>query len=100
MDGGDRVEEMAFGLGGPGIPGADRARKARPARPALSDLPDLSDLSDPADLPDRPDLVDLLTNGVEGLLGGKFYVEDDPDVAASAIIAKVNEKRANLGWPT
>ncbi len=45
-----------------------------------------------------PSMVDLLTNGVEGLVGGKFYVETDPELAADTIIAKVNEKRFNLGW--
>ncbi|MDY6855482.1 MAG: anaerobic carbon-monoxide dehydrogenase catalytic subunit [Thermodesulfobacteriota bacterium] len=44
-------------------------------------------------------LVELLTNGVEGLTGGKFYVEQDPEEAAGAIIAKVNEKRQDLGLP-
>ncbi|TFG37630.1 MAG: anaerobic carbon-monoxide dehydrogenase catalytic subunit, partial [Desulfobacterales bacterium] len=44
-------------------------------------------------------MVDLLTNGVEGLIGGKFYVEKDPELAADTIIAKVNEKRAALGLP-
>ena len=44
-------------------------------------------------------LVELLTNGVEGLTGGKFYVEKDPEKAADAIIAKVNEKRQDLGLP-
>jgi len=45
-----------------------------------------------------PNMVDLLTNGVEGLVGGKFYVETDPELAADTIIAKVNEKRLGLGW--
>ena len=42
-------------------------------------------------------LVDLLTDGVEGLTGGKFYVETDPEKAADTIINKVNEKRLALG---
>lgn len=42
-------------------------------------------------------LVNLLTNGVEGLTGGKFYVERDPEIAADSIINKVNEKRLALG---
>jgi len=45
-------------------------------------------------------MVDLLTNGVEALVGGKFYVETDPELAADTIIAAVNLKRANLGWET
>lgn len=47
-----------------------------------------------------PGLVALLTDGVEGLTGGKFYVENNPEEAADTIIAKVNEKRAALGWNT
>lgn len=43
-------------------------------------------------------MVSLLTDGVEELLGGKFHVETDPDAAADAIIAKINEKRSTLGW--
>jgi carbon-monoxide dehydrogenase catalytic subunit len=46
-----------------------------------------------------PDLVSLLTDGVEGLIGGKFYVETDPEKAADAIVAKVNEKRRGLSLP-
>ena len=42
-------------------------------------------------------LVSLLTDGVEGLTGGKFYVEKDPEAAATTIINKVNEKRLALG---
>lgn len=44
-------------------------------------------------------LVKLLTDDVEGLTGGKFYVEADPEKAANTIIAKVNEKRQALGLP-
>ncbi len=44
-------------------------------------------------------LVDLLTGGVEGLSGGKFYVETDPERAARSIIDNVNEKRSALGLP-
>jgi carbon-monoxide dehydrogenase catalytic subunit len=44
-------------------------------------------------------MVDLLTNGVESLVGGKFYVETDPEVAADTIIATVNAKRQALGLP-
>jgi carbon-monoxide dehydrogenase catalytic subunit len=44
-----------------------------------------------------PALVDLLTSGVEGLVGGKFYVENNPEKAAAGIIAHVNAKRQALG---
>jgi len=42
-------------------------------------------------------LVKLLTDGVESLTGGKFYVETDAEKAAQTIIDKVNEKRQALG---
>ena len=42
-------------------------------------------------------LVGVLTDAVEGLTGGKFYVETDPEKAAETIINKVNEKRLALG---
>lgn len=44
-------------------------------------------------------LVNLLTDGVETLTGGKFYVEQDPEKAADTLIGVVNEKRRNLGLP-
>jgi len=42
-------------------------------------------------------MVKLLTNDVEGLVGGKFYVETDPNKAAQTILAHVNAKRKKLG---
>jgi carbon-monoxide dehydrogenase catalytic subunit len=44
-----------------------------------------------------PALVQLLTSGVEGLTGGKFLVETDPDKAATAILDTINRKRQALG---
>ncbi|MCJ7603035.1 MAG: hypothetical protein MUO63_16245 [Desulfobulbaceae bacterium] len=41
-------------------------------------------------------MVGLLTDGVEGLTGGKFYVEKDPVAAADAIIEHINNKRAEF----
>lgn len=41
----------------------------------------------------------LLTEDVESLLGGKFYVEPDPGKAAETIINVIEEKRRRLGWP-
>jgi carbon-monoxide dehydrogenase catalytic subunit len=35
-------------------------------------------------------MVGLLTNGVEGLTGGKFYVEKDPEVAADTTLVQNN----------
>jgi carbon-monoxide dehydrogenase catalytic subunit len=42
-------------------------------------------------------LVKLLTQDVEGLTGGKFYVEVDPEKAATTIINAINQKRQALG---
>jgi carbon-monoxide dehydrogenase catalytic subunit len=44
-----------------------------------------------------PALVKLLTQDVEGLTGGRFYVEKDPEKAAATIIATINQKRQALG---
>ncbi len=44
-------------------------------------------------------LVNLLTSGVESLTGGKFYVEPDPEKAATTIIDAINQKRSALGLP-
>jgi carbon-monoxide dehydrogenase catalytic subunit len=41
----------------------------------------------------------ILTEDVEGILGGKFYVEPDPVKAAETIISVIREKRRKLGWP-
>ncbi len=42
----------------------------------------------------------LLTEDLEYLVGGKFYVEPDPEKAAETIIRVIEEKRKKLGWPT
>lgn len=47
-----------------------------------------------------PALVKLLTSDVEGLTGGKFYVEIDPEKAATTIVAAINQKRQALGLRT
>ncbi len=44
-----------------------------------------------------PTVAKVLTDDLEGLTGGKFYVEADPHKAAQAIIAHIDEKRAALG---
>lgn len=41
----------------------------------------------------------LLTEDIEGVFGGKFYVEPDPEKAAETIINVIKEKRRKLGWP-
>ncbi len=46
-----------------------------------------------------PALVKLLTSDVEGLTGGKFHVEVDPEKAATAILAVIDRKRQALGLP-
>jgi carbon-monoxide dehydrogenase catalytic subunit len=42
-------------------------------------------------------LVQLLTADVEGLVGGKFYVETDPEKAAATILDTIDRKRLALG---
>ncbi len=44
-----------------------------------------------------PALVKLLTSDVEGLTGGRFYVENDPEKAAVGIVDAINRKRQALG---
>jgi carbon-monoxide dehydrogenase catalytic subunit len=39
----------------------------------------------------------VLTQDVEALTGGKFYVESDPHKAATGILARIDEKRKALG---
>jgi len=46
-----------------------------------------------------PNMVKLLTDGLEGLLGGKFYVQENPEKAAQKILARINNKRKKLGLP-
>jgi len=41
----------------------------------------------------------LLTEDIEDVVGGKFYVEPDPEKAAETIIKVIMEKRRKLGWP-
>ena len=44
-----------------------------------------------------PTVAKVLTDDIEGLVGGKFYVEPDPIKAAEGIIAHIDEKRTGLG---
>jgi carbon-monoxide dehydrogenase catalytic subunit len=44
-----------------------------------------------------PLLAKLLTNDLEQLVGGKFYVETDPLKAATGIVAHIRQKRRALG---
>ncbi|AJC71741.1 carbon monoxide dehydrogenase [Thermococcus guaymasensis DSM 11113] len=41
----------------------------------------------------------ILTEDVEDIVGGKFYVEPDPVKAAETIYNVIIEKRKKLGWP-
>ena len=41
----------------------------------------------------------LLTEDIEDVVGGRFYVEPDPEKAADTIIEVIREKRRRLGWP-
>ncbi len=44
-------------------------------------------------------IVELLTKDAESLVGGKFFVETDPEKAAKVMIEHIREKRRKLGWP-
>ena len=46
-----------------------------------------------------PKVVKLLTEDIEDLIGGRFYVEPDPEKAAETIIEVIMEKRRRLNWP-
>ncbi|MCD6488187.1 MAG: anaerobic carbon-monoxide dehydrogenase catalytic subunit [Desulfurococcales archaeon] len=46
-----------------------------------------------------PKVTKLLTEDIEDAIGGKFYVEPDPEKAAETIINVIMEKRRKLGWP-
>lgn len=43
-----------------------------------------------------PTVTKVLTDDIEGLTGGKFFVEPDPDKAAAGLIAHIDEKRKGL----
>ena len=45
------------------------------------------------------EVTKLLTDDIEDLLGGKFYVEPDPIKAAETIYNVIIEKRKKLKWP-
>jgi len=44
-------------------------------------------------------VTELLTDGLTGVIGGKFYVETDPLRAAQGLIADIRVKRQALGLP-
>jgi len=44
-----------------------------------------------------PLVTKVLTNDIEGMTGGKFYVETDPHKAAEGILAHIMDKRKKLG---
>jgi carbon-monoxide dehydrogenase catalytic subunit len=44
-----------------------------------------------------PVVTKVLTDDIEGLTGGKFYVEPDPCKAAAGIVEHIKKKRAALG---
>lgn len=43
-----------------------------------------------------PEVTDILTNRLEKTVGAKFYFETDPTVAAEKMLARIEEKRANV----
>ncbi len=46
-----------------------------------------------------PVVTKILTEDIERAIGGKFYVEPDPEKAAKTIIEVIEEKRKRLHWP-
>lgn len=44
-------------------------------------------------------VTELLTEDIEDVIGGKFYVETDPVKAAEIIYNVILQKRKKLGWP-
>ncbi|NLI92644.1 MAG: anaerobic carbon-monoxide dehydrogenase catalytic subunit [Peptococcaceae bacterium] len=42
------------------------------------------------------EVTDILTNRIENWVGGKFYFETDPVVAAEKMLARIEEKRAKV----
>lgn len=44
-------------------------------------------------------VTELLTDGLQNVIGGKFYVETDPHQAAQGLIADIRAKRHALGLP-
>ena len=46
-----------------------------------------------------PLVTKILTEELEYLVGGRFYVEPDPEKAAETILGVIEEKRKKLGWP-
>ncbi len=44
-----------------------------------------------------PAVTQILTEGAKDLLGGYFFVEEDPTATAERMLAIINEKRAGLG---
>ncbi|WP_456366609.1 anaerobic carbon-monoxide dehydrogenase catalytic subunit [Thermococcus sp.] len=44
-------------------------------------------------------VTEILTEDVEDVIGGKFYVETDPVKAAETIYNVILQKRKKLGWP-
>lgn len=44
-------------------------------------------------------MAELLTQGLTGVIGGRFYVETDPHLAAQGLLADIRAKRVKLGLP-
>ena len=45
-------------------------------------------------------VAELLTQGLSGVIGGKFYIETDALKAAHGLIEDIRAKRKNLGLPS
>jgi carbon-monoxide dehydrogenase catalytic subunit len=57
----------------------------------------LTHISLPPPVLGSPLAAKVLTQDLEGLIGGKFYVEGDPHKAAQGILAHIMQKRKGLG---
>ncbi len=44
------------------------------------------------------EMLSLITDGIEELCDGKFYVEPDPELATDTIVKVIDSKRERLGW--
>lgn len=73
------------------------AEKAVPIGFWAVDLGLFTHLGDPPNVLASDRVVKWLTQDVEKIFGGKFYVQSDPYKSAQKLIEVVEKKRANLG---
>ncbi len=73
------------------------AEKAVPIGFWAVDLGVFTHLGDPPNVSASERVVKWLTEDVENIFGGKFYVNADPYTSAEKMIEVINSKRSNLG---